>query len=109
MCLPIGYGISSKRDLSVFNNIADTGAFVKSAALLIAGGLIAIGLSHFTPERGLERAEEALERASKRLRQWEEGLTPPWSWLFIAFTIAMVGLMAWLEINDFIDFVGLPF
>ena len=48
-CLPLGYGVSPKRDLSVFNNIVDTGAFVEIGFALIAGGLAALALSRFVP------------------------------------------------------------
>jgi len=48
-CLPLGMGASPKRDLSVFNNIADSGAFLKMGLALMAGGLIAVVLSRFVP------------------------------------------------------------
>lgn len=49
MCLPIGYGVSPRRDLSAFNNIVDTGAFVKAALALIAVGILAIVVSRLVP------------------------------------------------------------
>jgi hypothetical protein len=45
MCLPVGFGISPKRDLNLFSNIADLGAFVQTGVILIAIGLLAVGLS----------------------------------------------------------------
>jgi hypothetical protein len=41
MCMPIGF-IGSKRDTSLFNNIADTGAFLKAGGVLIAAGFIVL-------------------------------------------------------------------
>ena len=49
MCLPLGFGISPKRDLSAFSNIADTGAFIRVGIVLIVLGLTAFLLSHFVP------------------------------------------------------------
>jgi hypothetical protein len=49
MCLPIGYGISPKRDLSPFNNLADLGAFIQTGLILIAVGLLLIGASYAVP------------------------------------------------------------
>ena len=49
MSLPLGRGVSPKRDLSVFYSIADTGAFVKTGLALIVAGLIATLLSRFVP------------------------------------------------------------
>jgi hypothetical protein len=40
VCLPVGYGINPKRDLSVFNNLADTGIFVTMGLVLIAVGAV---------------------------------------------------------------------
>ena len=45
-CLPIGYGISPKRDLSLFNNLADLGAFIQAGLILIAVGLLLIAASY---------------------------------------------------------------
>ena len=39
-CLPFGFGLSPKRDTSIFNNIADTGAFISP----ITGALLAVGI-----------------------------------------------------------------
>jgi len=47
--LPLGYGVSPKRDLSVFNNVADTGAFIEAAFALILFGLAALLVSCFLP------------------------------------------------------------
>jgi hypothetical protein len=49
LCLPIGYGVSPKRDLSVFSNLADMGAFIKAAFVLIPFGVIALVVSRFLP------------------------------------------------------------
>ena len=49
VCLPVGFGISPKRDLSLFNNLADLGAFVQMGLILIAVGLLALGLSFMVP------------------------------------------------------------
>jgi hypothetical protein len=49
MCLPVGYGVSPKRDLSVFANLADTGAFLRAAFVLIPSGLIVLVVSCFVP------------------------------------------------------------
>ena len=38
MLIPLGYGISPKRDLSAFNNIVDLGVFFKTGLLLVAIG-----------------------------------------------------------------------
>ena len=45
MCLPIGYGASSKRDLSLFENFADMWAFMKTGVVLICAGLLVIILT----------------------------------------------------------------
>ena len=42
ICLPLGFGISPKRDLSLFDAFADTGAFALTGLGLISLGLIAI-------------------------------------------------------------------
>jgi hypothetical protein len=34
MCMPVGYGVSPKRDQSVFHNLADMNAFVVWGAAL---------------------------------------------------------------------------
>jgi len=49
MCLPIGYGVSPKRDSSFFYNLADAGAFIKIAAISIVGGLAALTVSAVLP------------------------------------------------------------
>jgi hypothetical protein len=45
MCLPIGIGVSHRRDLSVFYNIRDLGGFVQMGLALLAVGLIAFAMS----------------------------------------------------------------
>ncbi len=49
LCLPLGFGVSPKRDLSAFSRIADTGAFVKIGLALIFGGLLAVFVSRYAP------------------------------------------------------------
>lgn len=39
-CLPLGYGINPKRDLSAFNNLADTGVLVTLGLILMAIGAV---------------------------------------------------------------------
>jgi hypothetical protein len=47
--IPLGYGISPKRDLSAFNNIVDSGAFFKTGLLLIAIGAAVYVISLLLP------------------------------------------------------------
>lgn len=35
LCLPVGFGVNPKRDLSAFFNLADMGIFLKAALVLI--------------------------------------------------------------------------
>jgi hypothetical protein len=44
-CFPVGYGINPKRDLSVFNNLADTGMFVTLGLILLAIGAVLLAAS----------------------------------------------------------------
>ena len=53
MCLPLGYGANPKRDLNLFSNFADLGAFIQTGFLLLGAGLLVFtltllisGLSH---------------------------------------------------------------
>lgn len=48
-CLPVGYGINPKRDLSAFNNLADMGVFVNLGLILIAVGAVVLLASWFLP------------------------------------------------------------
>jgi hypothetical protein len=48
--LPVGFGVSPKRDLSAFNNAADLAAFVKPGVVLMGAGLVAVVLSWFLPK-----------------------------------------------------------
>ena len=48
-CLPLGFGVSPKRDSSLFSNLADMGAFIRLGFGLIALGVIGIGLSYVIP------------------------------------------------------------
>ena len=49
VCLPVGYGINPKRDLSVFNNLADTGMFITLGLILMAVGAVMLAASWFLP------------------------------------------------------------
>jgi hypothetical protein len=48
--LPVGFGVSPKRDLSAFENAADLGAFVKPGIVLIGTGVAVLVLSYFLPK-----------------------------------------------------------
>ena len=45
MCFPIGYGANPKRDLNLFNNFADAGAFIHTGAILFCAGCLVIALT----------------------------------------------------------------
>lgn len=47
--IPLGYGISPKRDLSAFNNIVDSGAFFKTGLVLMAIGAAVYVISLLLP------------------------------------------------------------
>ena len=49
MCLPVGYGINPKRDLSAFNNLSDTGIFVTGGFVFIAIGAVLFVASWILP------------------------------------------------------------
>jgi hypothetical protein len=51
MFIPIGHGVSPKRDLSVFNNLADMGAFLTWAVALIGIGIVLIVVAVLLPGR----------------------------------------------------------
>lgn len=42
MCLPSGSGISPKRDLSAFNNLADAGLFLRVGLVVTTGGALLV-------------------------------------------------------------------
>jgi hypothetical protein len=46
MCFPLEMGINPKRDLSLFNNFADTGAYWKIGVILTPIGLLILVLTH---------------------------------------------------------------
>jgi len=48
-CFPVGYGINPKRDLSIFDNLADMGMFVTLGLILIAAGAVMLAASWFLP------------------------------------------------------------
>jgi len=49
MCFPIGFGVSPKRDLSLFFNFADVGAFWKAGVVLVAIGVLVLIVSAIIP------------------------------------------------------------
>ena len=49
LCLPLGFGVSPKRDLSAFFNLADMGMFLKAAAVLIPIGFIIFAVGYMLP------------------------------------------------------------
>lgn len=51
MFMPIGYGVSPKRDLSAFSNLADMGAFLKSGVVLMCAGVVVILAAVLLPGR----------------------------------------------------------
>ena len=50
LCLPLGVGTSPKRDLSVFNNLADAGLFIKAGLVISAVGVVLFFLSFLLPD-----------------------------------------------------------
>jgi hypothetical protein len=49
LCFPVGFGVSPKRDLNVFSNLADLNLFFEAGVALVgAGGLVCI-VSVFLP------------------------------------------------------------
>lgn len=51
MFIPIGSGVSPKRDLSAFYNLADMGAFLTWAIALIGIGIVLIVVAVLLPGR----------------------------------------------------------
>ena len=49
LCLPIGIGVSPKRDLSLFHNLADLNSFFEIGVLLVITGLLFLVVSLFLP------------------------------------------------------------
>jgi hypothetical protein len=47
--LPLGVGVSPMRDTNLFNNLADTGMFIKYGLLLILLGIVILVGSVFIP------------------------------------------------------------
>jgi hypothetical protein len=45
----LGFGVSPKRDLSAFFNLADMGMFLKAAAVLIPIGFIIFAVGYMLP------------------------------------------------------------
>ena len=54
LCFPVGAGLSPKRDLSAFFNLADLGLFWKAGLVLLAVGAVILVASFLTPGRGEE-------------------------------------------------------
>jgi hypothetical protein len=48
-CLPLGYGVNPKRDLSIFENFADLGMFVTMGLILMPVGVGMLVLSWVLP------------------------------------------------------------
>ena len=48
-CIPLGYGINPKRDLSAFYNIVDSGAFFKTGLGLMPSGAAVYVISLLLP------------------------------------------------------------
>ena len=49
MCFPVGFGVSPKRDLSAFSNLADMGVFLKAGLVLVPIGVVVLVVSYFLP------------------------------------------------------------
>jgi len=54
LCLPVGYGINPKRDLSAFSNVADMGMFIAMGLTLLAIGAVLLAASYFLRGREAE-------------------------------------------------------
>ena len=65
LCLPVGIGVSPKRDLSVFFNLADMGAFVSTGLTLIVVGLFIVMLGWFFSAVA-SKIRRLLRRSSER-------------------------------------------
>jgi hypothetical protein len=48
-CFPVGYGMNPVRDVSVFENLADTGMLISLGLALMAVGAIMLALSWLLP------------------------------------------------------------
>jgi hypothetical protein len=48
-CLPVGFAANPERNLSLFSNFADTGAFAHTGVVLICAGLLVIALTLLFP------------------------------------------------------------
>jgi hypothetical protein len=48
-CFPLGFGVSSKRDTSIFNNFADLGAFLKCGLALLTIDVAVVLVSFMMP------------------------------------------------------------
>jgi hypothetical protein len=68
MFLPVGFGVSPKRDLSVFFNSADLGVFWKTGLVLLCMGLFLLIVSRLLPSK-LKKKENHLTNRSKGPRQ----------------------------------------
>lgn len=63
-CLPVGFGANPKRDLNLFSNYADGGAFIDTGVALLLAGLLIIVLSLAFSSLG-----RAIRRYATRQRQ----------------------------------------
>jgi hypothetical protein len=51
LCMPVGFGVSPKRDQSAFNNLADMRAFLLWGAVLGGSGVILLIVGAILPSR----------------------------------------------------------
>jgi hypothetical protein len=51
MCMPVGFGVSPKRDQSVFHNLGDMRAFLLWGAVLAGSGVILLVVAAILPAR----------------------------------------------------------
>jgi hypothetical protein len=49
LCLPVGFGASPKRDISLFSNFVDLGLYLQLALILIPTGIVMLLLSFLLP------------------------------------------------------------
>jgi len=45
MCIPVGFGASPKRNLSLFSNFTDLGTFFQTGIVLLSAGMLVIALT----------------------------------------------------------------
>jgi hypothetical protein len=49
MCFPVGLGVSPKRDLNAFNNLADVGNFISIGVTLVGAAAVLFVVSFLFP------------------------------------------------------------